>query len=87
MGKVIHWELCKKQKLDHSAKWYIDNPESVQENEGNEIMKDFEIQTDHLIQACAPDLVDFTVLADHRVKIKENEKGNKYLDLSRKLKS
>ena len=23
VGKVIHWELCKKLKFDHTTKWYI----------------------------------------------------------------
>ena len=31
-------------------------------------------------------LVNFRILADHRVKIKENEKLDKYLDLARELK-
>ena len=31
-------------------------------------------------------IVDFAVPVDHRVKLKENEKGDKYLDLARKLK-
>ena len=31
-------------------------------------------------------IVDFTVPADHRVKLKENEKRVKYLDLARELK-
>ena len=30
--------------------------------------------------------MDFTVPADHRVKLKENEKKNKYLDLAREVK-
>ena len=30
-------------------------------------------------------MVDFAVLADHRMKIKENEKTDKYLDLAREL--
>ena len=30
--------------------------------------------------------VDFAVLADHRVKLKECEKRNKYLNLARELK-
>ena len=30
-------------------------------------------------------IVDFAVSADHRVKIKENEKKNKYLDLVKEL--
>ena len=31
-------------------------------------------------------MVDFAVPADHRVKLKENEKKDKYLDLARELK-
>ena len=30
--------------------------------------------------------MDFTVLADHRIKLKESKKKDKYLDLARKLK-
>ena len=30
--------------------------------------------------------MDFAILADHRVKIKENKKRDKYLDLARELK-
>ena len=33
VGKVIHWELFKKFKFELANKWYIHNPESVQENE------------------------------------------------------
>ena len=51
----------------------------------------------HLISARRPDLikkkkkkicqiVDFAVLADYRIKLKECEKRDKYLDLARKLK-
>ena len=31
-------------------------------------------------------MVDFAVLADHRVKLKESEKKNRYLNLARELK-
>ena len=31
-------------------------------------------------------IVDFAVPADHRIKLKENEKKDKYLDLARELK-
>ena len=31
-------------------------------------------------------IVDFAVPADHRIKLKECEKGDKYLDLARELK-
>ena len=33
VGKVIHWEMCKKLKCDHTNKWYIHNPESVLEKD------------------------------------------------------
>ena len=77
--------------------------ESVLVNEAHQILRDFEIQTDHLIPIWRPDLliidkkkmskmrtcclVDLAVLADHRVKIKQNEKKHKYLDLTRELKN
>ena len=32
-------------------------------------------------------IVDLAVLADHRVKLKENEKKDKYLELARELKN
>ena len=31
--KVIHWELSKKLKFDHTNKWYMHNLESVLDNE------------------------------------------------------
>ena len=34
VGKVIHWELCKKLKFAHTNKWYIHNSPSVLENDG-----------------------------------------------------
>ena len=27
MGKVIHWELCKKLQFDHITKYYMYKPE------------------------------------------------------------
>ena len=78
------------------------NPASVQENDKHKLLWDFDIQTDHLISAGRLDLiiinnnnnkkkkickiVDFAVPADHRIKLKENEKKDKYLNLVRELK-
>ena len=100
MGKFIHFELCKKLKVDDGNKWYMHNPTSVLENEMHKLLWGFEIQTDHLISARRPDLiiinkkkkstfriVDFTVPANHRVKIKESEIKDKYIDLTRELKN
>ena len=74
------------------------NPAPVLENNTHKLLWDFEIHTDHLILTRRPDLiiinkkktickiVDFAVPADHRIKLKEGEKKNKYLDLARELK-
>ena len=74
------------------------NPAPVLENNTHELLLDFVIHTDHLISARRPDLiiinkkkrackiVDFVVPADHRIKLKEYEKKDKYLDLAMELK-
>ena len=33
VGKMIHWEMCKKFKFDHSKKFYMHNPASALEND------------------------------------------------------
>ena len=102
MGKVIHWETCQKFKFDHTNKWYMHNPAPVLENDTHKLLWDFDVQTDHLISARRPDLiiikkkkkkkmkickiVDFAVTADNRIKMKECEKRDKYIDLARELK-
>ena len=48
VGKVIHWELCKKFKFDHSNKWYMHNLESVLGNKMQKSLWDFEIQNGSL---------------------------------------
>ena len=68
MGKVIHWEMCKKFEFDHTNKWYMHNPASVQENDKHKLRWDLDIQT------------------DHRIKLKECEKKDKYLDFDWELK-
>ena len=96
VGKVIHWEMCKKFKFDHTKKWYMHNPAPVLENDTHKLLWDFDIHTDHLISARRPDLKIInkkreyaklsTVPVDHRIKLKECEKKDKYLDLARELK-
>ena len=83
LSKMIHWELYKKLKFDHTNKWYMYNLESIHENEMFEVLREFEMQTDHLISATWLDLVitiiiimrtcrimDFAALTDYRVKSK-----------------
>ena len=90
--------MGKKFKFDHTNKWYMLNPAPVLENNTHKHLWDFYIYTDHLISARRPDLiiinkkkrnckiVDFAVPADHRIKLKECEKKDKYFDLARGLK-
>ena len=57
VGKVIHWEMCKKLKFDHPNKWNMHNPRPVQENDTHKLLWDFDTQTDHLISARRRDLI------------------------------
>ena len=105
VGKVIHWEMCKKFRFDHTNKWYMHNPAPVLENNTHKILWDFDIHTDHLISPRRTDPIiiykkkkkkkkkkrtckisDLAVPADYRIKLKECEKKDKYLDLARELK-
>ena len=74
------------------------NPAPALKNDTHKLQWEFDIHTDHLISARRPGLiiinkrkrtckiVDFAVLADHRLKLKECEKKDKYLDIARELK-
>ena len=69
-------------------------PASVLENDTHKLLWDFDKQTDHLISVRTPDLiiinkkrehkiVDFAVPAGHRIKLKESEKKDMDLELTR----
>ena len=49
--RVIHWEFCKQLQFSHAGKWYEQKPESVLENHKSQLLWDFEVQTDHHIEA------------------------------------
>ena len=90
--------MCKKFTFDHTNNWFMHNPAPVLENNTHKLLWDFDILTDHQISARRPDLiiinkkkrtckiVDFAVPADNRIKLKELEEKDKYLDLARELK-
>ena len=71
---------------------------NVIENDTHKLLWQFDIYTDHLIRARTPDLiinnkkkrickiVDFALPADHRIKLKECKKKDKYFDLAREVK-
>ena len=74
------------------------NTASLLENDTHKPLWDFDIHTDHLISARRPDLMiinkkkenfqncRFAVPAYHRIKLKECDQKDKYLDLVRELK-
>ena len=74
------------------------NPAYVLENDTHKLLWDFDIHTERLISARRPDhiiidknkrickIVDFAVLVDYRIKLKECEKKDKYLDIAREIK-
>ena len=86
-------------KFGHTNKRYLHNPAPVLENDTHKLLWDFDIHTAHLISARRLDqtiinkkkrtciIIDIAVPADHRIKLKECEKMNKYLDLARELKN
>ena len=96
LGKIVHWKLARKCNFEAGDEWYEHEPESVFENEDYKIFWDFNIQTDHVIEAQRPDLVvvdkkersckiiDFAVPGDSRIE-KEKDKIEKYQDLGREL--
>ena len=91
LNKETKPNQTKKLKFDHMNKWYMHNQEFTLENEILELLWNFEIQTDHLILARWSHLVIVNKkkkenLAYHKVKFKESEKKDKYLDLARELK-
>ena len=57
VGKVTHWEMCKKFKFDHMNEWYMQNPAHVQENNTHKFLWDFNIHTDHLISVRKQDQI------------------------------
>ena len=94
VGKAIQWELCKKFQFDHTNKLYMYKPELVQENETHKILWDFEVQTNHRIQARRLHLVLINkkkylssgVFSSSNKPEWKQRKTYKYSDLSRDLK-
>ena len=90
--------MCRKNGIEVKPKWYEHQPEAVQENERYKILWDFNIQTEHVIEARRPDMIvidketkfakiiDFAIPYDSRVNSKEVEKIEKYQDLAPEIK-
>ena len=54
---MIHWELYKKLKFDHTNKWFMHNPAAVLENETHKLQGVLTYKRITLISAWRPDLI------------------------------
>ena len=57
VGRIIHWELCRRYGVECTEKCYNHIPESVLENKKSKILWDFRIQTDQQLHHNRPDIV------------------------------
>ena len=97
VAKKVHWDLCKKNGLECTDKWYEHVPEGAVENEEVKLLWDNNVQCDYVIEARRPDIIivdkkehkgliiDIAVPADVNVGEKEKEKVEKYQDLKREI--
>ena len=93
VAKALHWKISKEYNIPCSEKWYNHVPEKVIENDKAKLLWDYDVRTDHVIQARRPDiilinkehqkvsLIDIAIPWDTRVKDKNREKIEKYQDL------
>ena len=93
----VHWDICKKNGLEHSEKWYEHATEGAVENEETKVPWNINVQCDNLIEARRTDLIvlnkkeqkgiiiDITVPADVRAEEKEKEKVGEYQDLRKEI--
>ena len=57
VAKEVHWDICKKNRLEHSEKWYEHVLEGAVENEEIKVLWDIHIYFDNLIKARRLDVV------------------------------
>ena len=68
-------------------KWYMHNPESrFWDSNGSSNLSQTTRPSDSQQKKRTCWIVDFAIQADDRIKLKESEKKDKYLDLARELK-
>ena len=71
METVIYYGIEYEIQIDNTTNSYMHKLEFALENKTHQILCDSKVRTDYLILARRPDLV----------KIKDNEKRDKYVDL------
>ena len=57
VAKKVHLDLCNKNGLEHTEKWYEHVPEEAVENEEVKVLSDINVQCDNVINARRPDII------------------------------
>ena len=57
IGKEVHWNLFKKNRLKHTEKWYEHVLEGAVENEEENMLWDINVQSDNVNEARRPDII------------------------------
>ena len=97
VARKVHWELCKKNALEHKDRWYEHERAGVVENENVKLLWDMTVQCDNITEARRPDIflldkkekscmiADIAVPGYGRVHEEELEKIEKYQELRREI--
>ena len=97
VAKKVLRDLCKKNGLEHTEKWYEHVLEGAVENEDVKVLWDIKVQCNNVIEVRSPDIIlidkkdrkgiiiDIAAPTDVRVGEKEREKVEKYQDLKREI--
>ena len=57
LSKNFHWDVCKKNGLEHTEKWFEHVSEGAVEKEEVKVLWDISVQCDNVIEARRPNLV------------------------------
>ena len=99
MGLRIYWEMCRKNGIPCSEKWFEEVPDTIRKSKDNkfEIWWDRPVETTIKLDHYRPDvvlidraakhwtIVDFSVPWDKNVNSKEDEKILRYLPLAKDI--
>ena len=97
VGRIIHWELCRRYGFECTEEWHDLIPEKVLDNKKSKIFWDFMIQADQQLNHSQPDIVlhdkeknECKIFMSHapfdgRVIDREEEKKKKYEDLMKEM--
>ena len=57
VAKKVHWDLCKKNGLEHTEKWQEHVPEGAVENKEVKVLQNIDVQCDSVMEVRRPDII------------------------------